>query len=118
MSGKKLTKQDDIDDAIAKFEERENRTSQPDDPQKQAGKELIGRVERFFDKIDVVAIKLDAPLSVGDIIEIGTYEDAVRQRVTSMQIDRVDVHDAGKGDSVGVKLKHKVEEGSSVYRIG
>ncbi|MEM4088533.1 MAG: hypothetical protein QW774_03940 [Candidatus Micrarchaeaceae archaeon] len=81
------------------------------------GRILVGRVEHFYDKINVAAIRLEKPLKLGDIIEIGTEEDAIRQRITSMQINRKDVDEAVAGDDVGVKLKHKVEEGSSVYKI-
>ncbi|MDE1828299.1 MAG: translation elongation factor-like protein [Candidatus Micrarchaeota archaeon] len=77
----------------------------------------MGVVEHFFDKIDVVAIKLSGPLKVGDIIEIGDEENAVRQKITSMQIDREDVGHAGEGDSIGIKLAHKVSPGSRVYRL-
>lgn len=80
-------------------------------------KSHVGIVEHFFDKIDVVAIKLTGPLKVGDIIEIGDEESAVRQKITSMQINREDVERAGDGDSIGIKLAHKVSAGSMVYRI-
>ncbi|MDE1850449.1 MAG: translation elongation factor-like protein [Candidatus Micrarchaeota archaeon] len=77
----------------------------------------IGTVEHFFDKINVAAIKLIGPLKVGDIIEIGDEESAVREKIRSMQIDREDVERAGEGDSIGIKLGHKVAAGSRVYRI-
>jgi len=77
----------------------------------------IGTVEHFFDKINVVAIKLIGPLKVGDIIEIGDEENAVRQKILSMQIDREDVQSADEGDSIGIKLDHRVAQGSHVYRI-
>lgn len=56
-------------------------------------------------------------MNVGDVIEIGTDDDAVRQKIISMQIDRQDIDSATDGDSVGIKLKYKVEEGSEVYKI-
>lgn len=80
-------------------------------------KTQIGRVEHFFDKINVVAIKLSATLKVGDIIEIGSEESAVREKISSMQINREDVSEAFEGDSVGIKLKHKVNSGDSVYKL-
>ncbi|MDE1846232.1 MAG: translation elongation factor-like protein [Candidatus Micrarchaeota archaeon] len=78
---------------------------------------LIGSVEGFFSKINVVAIKLSGDLKVGDLIEIGDEESSVKQRISSMQIDRHDVQSASAGDSVGIKLNYKVSEGSSVYRV-
>ncbi len=84
---------------------------------KRLDKIYIGMVEQFFNKINVVAIKLEGTLKVGDVIEIGTEEDAIRQRISSMQIDRQDIETAYEGDSVGIKLKHKVDQGSNVYKI-
>lgn len=81
------------------------------------GKELVGNVEHFYDRLGVAAIKLSATLKVGDIIEIGNDEEAVRQRISSMQINRKDVNEASAGDSVGIMLKWKVGAGSDVYRI-
>ncbi len=77
----------------------------------------IGTVEGYFSKINVVAIKLDSELNTGDLIEIGTEDESVRQRVSSMQIDRNDVYTAYSGDSVGIKLRYEVNEGEAVYKI-
>lgn len=78
---------------------------------------LVGTVDQYFNKINVAAIKLVSELKVGDIIEIGNEEEAVRQRVSSMQIDREDVDEAFEGSDVGIKLKHPVSVGSEVYKI-
>lgn len=81
------------------------------------GKVLIGKVDHFFDHINVVAIQLTGDLSVGDIIEIGSEEEAVRQKVESMQINRKEIKEAHAGDDVGIKIAHRVQRGSSVYKI-
>ncbi len=80
-------------------------------------REYIGRVEHFYSKIGVVAIKLDKGLSLGDIIEIGTYENAVRQRIESMQINRENVEKAFEGDSIGIKVNYPINDNSRVYKI-
>ncbi|MDE1869656.1 MAG: translation elongation factor-like protein [Candidatus Micrarchaeota archaeon] len=97
------------------IEEREQYSRSPRQAAKE--KELIGTVEGFFSKINVVAIKLSSPLKVGETIEIGDEESSVKQKILSMQIDRQDVMEAAAGDSVGIKLNYKVAEGSSVYRL-
>ncbi len=81
------------------------------------GKMHVGTVGQFFNKINVAAIKLVSDLKVGDIIEIGGEEEAVRQRIASMQIDRKEVEEASEGDDVGIKLKYQVPVGSEVYKI-
>ncbi len=107
----------DLDSIISEHEAYESRISRGADNNVQQSKELIGTVEQFFDKISVAAIILQGSLKVGDIIEIGTDEEAVRQRVASMQIDRKDVEEASSGDSVGIKSKYPVYIGSPVYKI-
>ncbi len=107
----------DLDNAmenLRELEERENRGFSVNNGQK---KTLIGKVEQFYSKIGVVAITLSAELKVGDLIEIGSDDEAIRQRISSMQIEREDVEEASAGDSVGIKVKHPVEVNSNVYRI-
>ncbi len=116
---------DDQVQSVNDWEERQNRNRITETvPQAAAanaasttGKVLVGRVEQFFDKINVAAIILDSALKVGDIIEIGNEEEAIRQRISSMQIEKEDVSQAQEGESVGIKLKYKVPVGSDVYKI-
>lgn len=82
-----------------------------------SGRTLIGEVDRFFDKLNVAAIRLSGELKVGDTIELENEEYTLRQRVSSMQINRKDVSEALNGDDVGVKLSVPVTRGSLVYRI-
>ena len=106
----------DLDSAISSLEEQEEHVKRLSGGNGH-GRTQIGTVEQYFGRVGVVAIKLSGRLAVGQIIEIGTEDEAVRQRVSSMQIDRVDVQEASEGDSVGVKLKYEVPEGSGVYLI-
>ncbi|MGC8586643.1 MAG: hypothetical protein ACP5K5_03840 [Candidatus Micrarchaeia archaeon] len=107
----------DLDSLIKEQEEKEQRVFQASYGQEEAEKEFIGTVEKYFSKLGVAAIKLDADISLGDIIEIGSKDEAIRQRITSMQIDRNDVSSARKGDSVGILVRCPVKEGEKVYKI-
>jgi len=104
---------DNVMDVLDSMEARNKSASQP----AARGRVEIGKVERFFDKLNVVAIKLTGALAVGDTIEIENEDYAIRQKVASMQIDRKDIVEAGEGDDVGIKLKVPVREGSSVYKL-
>ena len=104
---------DNVMDVIDSMEARNKAASQP----AARGRVEIGKVERFFDKLNVVAIRLTGELAVGDAIEIENEDYAVRQKVGSMQINRKDIVKAVSGDDVGIKLKVPVREGSSVYRL-
>jgi putative protease len=107
----------DLDSTMDSLETMEAREAARSTSRQQQARVLVGTVEGFFDKIGVVAIRLSGTLKVGDVIEIGTEEEAVRQRVLSMQINREDVEEASEGDSVGIKLKYRVGEGESVYKL-
>ena len=74
-------------------------------------------IEHYFGKLGVAAVRLRSRLVVGDLIEIGSGEEHVRQRVESMQIERKDVTEAFEGDDVGIKVKWPVASGSMVYRV-
>jgi len=107
---------EDLDDVIENLNEQEARQSKGNAPSSMA-KAQIGTVEKYFSKLGVAAIALTGPLSVGDIIEIGTEENAIRQKVESMQIDRKEVSSADAGDSVGILVRCKVSDGEEVYKL-
>ena len=108
---------DNIDDEVESVNRWDERKISREQRESVTGKVLIGKVEQVFRKINVVAIKLNGNLKVGDIIEIGTNEEAIRQRVDSMQINGKNVSIANEGDDVGIKLKYSVPDDSNVYRI-
>ncbi len=81
------------------------------------GKEkLVGKVDHYFDKIQVAAMKLEDSLKVGDTIRIEGGSVAFTQQVASMQIEHESVNAAKKGDEVGFKVKQKVREGYRVFK--
>ncbi len=115
MIGDKMKKNNfDLDSVIEEHEERERMRMAKE---KSSEKEPIGTVEKYFSKLQVAAISLNSSLSVGDIIEIGNDEEAIRQKVVSMQIDRENVEHAESGDSIGVIVRCPVRAGESVYKI-
>jgi len=84
---------------------------------KEKGK-LIGKISHYFSNIEVGVIDLSAPLKEGDEIRIvGGEETDFNQQVESMQVDHEKVKSAKKGDSVGLKVKEKVREGYSVFKV-
>jgi putative protease len=111
-----------LDQLIEEHEEYERRMAEaeggePDATVNTKNRIFLGTVDRYFKKLGVAAITLEAPLRIGDIIEIGTVDEAIRQRVRSMQIEREDVESAEAGSSVGIATRFPVEEGSEVFRI-
>ena len=78
----------------------------------------VGRVEKFFGKISVAAIRITAgELKVGDKIHIKGHTTDFEQTVDSMQVEHADVQKVGPGDEVGIKTKERVHENDIVYRV-
>ena len=74
---------------------------------------IIGKVSHYFDKIGVAALVLTGPLAIGDTVKIGD----LTQVINSMQIEKVTVEKAKKGDDVAIKVDQKVKEGDEVEKV-
>jgi hypothetical protein len=76
---------------------------------------LLGKVEHVFDKISVAAVRMKAPLSVGDVIHVKGHTTDYEMTVGSMQIEHEVVQKVKKGDDVGIKVTQHTREGDGVY---
>ncbi len=76
----------------------------------------IGTISNYFEHVKAAAIKLGAPLKVGDTIRITGGENEFEQTIDSMQINREDVKKGKKGDEVGIVVKEKVRKGYKVFK--
>lgn len=80
-------------------------------------KHFIGKVTHYFDKVGVAAIKLVSDLKVGDnIVIIGSTTGIVHSKINSIEIKRIKVEKAKKGDEIGIKLP-KVRNNDEVYLL-
>jgi selenocysteine-specific translation elongation factor len=77
----------------------------------------VGKVMDFFARPVVAGIELTGTLKVGDTIHIKGHTTDVEMVVTSMQIDNVNVDEAKKGKSVGIKVPERVRPGDIVYKV-
>lgn len=77
----------------------------------------IGNVSDFFAHPVVAGIELTGTLKVGDTIHIKGHTTDMELTVNSMQINNVDVTEAKKGDSVGIKVSERVRQGDTVYKV-
>jgi len=79
---------------------------------------LVAVVTHYFDKINVAALKLKAPLKVGDKVLFRSHlGDLFEQEISSIQIEHESVKKAKKGDEIGIKVDQKVHEGNEVYLV-
>ncbi len=76
----------------------------------------IGEVTNYFKQVKAAAIKLTAPLKIGDKIRIrGSTSDFV-MTVDSMQVDREEITTAKKGDEIGLLVPEDLHKGAKVYK--
>lgn len=77
----------------------------------------IGKVTHYYGKIGVAIVELSDGLSVGDKIKIEGNRTESEQTVDSLQVEHQAVQAAKRGDTVGLKVVEKVNEGATVYRL-
>ena len=85
-------------------------------PKKREGK-LIGSITHYFPHVQAAVIKLKGPLAMGDTVKIEGYTTDLTQIITSMQIDRVDISNAKKGDEIGLQVSSRVRQNDKVYKL-
>ncbi len=80
-------------------------------------KKLVGMVSHFYPKISVGVVDLIDTIRVGDKLSIERGEEIVEQVVAEMQIEHKKVQEAGKGQSIGLKIFGKTKEGARVFKV-
>ncbi len=80
-------------------------------------RQLIGQVTHYYSKIGVAIIKLESMLSAGERIAVVGSTTDLEQDVKSLQVDHQTIAEAKEGDLVGLKVKDKVREGDTVYKL-
>ena len=83
---------------------------------KKPKEKLIGKVEHYYDKIGVMALRLKDVLKKGDTIRIAGGGKSFKQKIVSMQIDHEVVTSAKKGSDVGIKVSKKAREGYRAFK--
>ncbi|MBI4054799.1 MAG: translation elongation factor-like protein [Elusimicrobia bacterium] len=78
---------------------------------------FLGIAEDYFSHVGAVALKLKAPLTVGERIRVKGHTTDLTQEVSSLQIDRLPVERAKKGDSVGILVSARARRGDAVYKV-
>ncbi|MFH0917543.1 MAG: hypothetical protein V1830_00235 [Candidatus Omnitrophota bacterium] len=78
---------------------------------------LIGLITHYFPHVQAAVIKLKGPLAKGDSLKIKGHTTDITQVVSSMQIDRVDIQTAKKGDEIGLQVSSRVRQQDKVYKL-
>jgi hypothetical protein len=80
-------------------------------------KKEIGKITHYFGKISVATIRLSDALKAGETVSIEGAHTNFEMVVESMQIDKTIIPEAVAGQEVGTKVKDRVREGDTVYKV-
>lgn len=78
----------------------------------------IGKVTHYYGKIGVAIVALSADLKVGDRIKVEGNRTEFEQTVDSMEVDRKPVAAAARGETIGIKVVERTNEGATVFKLG
>lgn len=84
---------------------------------KKPKEDILGIVTHYFPKVRAAVIKLKAPLNIGDEVKIKGHTTDFTQIITSLQIDRVDIKSAKKGQEIGLLVNSRVRQEDKVYKL-
>jgi putative protease len=85
-------------------------------PEEHEAGDAIGTVTPWYAHLSVAAIRLTAPLAVGDRIHIKGHTTDLVETVSSMEIDRRRVEQAGPGDDVALAVEGHVRDHDVIFR--
>ena len=80
--------------------------------------ELVGTVTHYFAKPEVGVLKLDASISIGDVLHFVGHTTDFQQEVTSLQVEHGPVESAEAGSEVALKVSERVRQHDEVFRVG
>lgn len=80
--------------------------------------EEVGRIVKFFAKPSVAAVEITSgTVKPGDILKYKGHTTDFAEEVTRIEIDNQAVEEAKAGDLIGIKVKERVRENDTVYKV-
>jgi len=79
--------------------------------------QIVGAVTHYFPRVRAAAIKLKAPLNMGDNVRIKGHTTDFTQNVGSIQIDRQPITTGKRGQEIGLLVGSRVRRRDIVYKI-
>lgn len=78
----------------------------------------IGEVTHYFPHVKAAALLvLKDSIKVGDEIYLKGHTTDFKEKIASMQLDRVPIQEGRKGQEIGLLVKKRVRIGDSVYKL-
>lgn len=79
-------------------------------------KKPVGTVTHYFGKPKVGIVTLTGRVTIGDNVKFLGHGADFRQTIKSMQIDHAPVKTASSRSEVGIRVNHRVREGTQMYK--
>jgi putative protease len=80
--------------------------------------EQVGIIVKFFAKPGVAAIEVtNGSIKKGDMLRYKGHTTDFIEEVASMEMDNQAVEVAKAGDLIGIKVKERVRENDTVYKV-
>jgi len=88
-------------------------------PAPSKGEEVqIGFVTHYFPHVKAGAIMIESgKVEKGDVLHIKGHTTDLKQKIKSLQIERVSVQEASAGDEIGLLVRSRVRINDKVYKI-
>ena len=83
---------------------------------KKPKEKIIGIITHYFPQVRAAAIKLKAPLGMGDNVRIKGHTTDFVQTINSLQIERVPITKGKKGQEIGLLVDSRVRRKDTVYK--
>ena len=78
---------------------------------------MLGEITHYFPKVNAGVIKVGRkPLKVGDVIWVRGETTNFKQKINSMQINRIPIDEAKPGEEIGIEMKSWVRAGDQVFQ--
>ncbi len=78
----------------------------------------VGEVTHYFPHVKAAALLvLKDSIIIGDEVYIKGHTTDFKEKIVSMQVDRVPVQEGKKGQEIGLLVKKRVRIGDSVYKL-
>jgi hypothetical protein len=84
---------------------------------KKAKENIIGAVTHYFPQVRAAAIKLKAPLSLGERVRIKGHTTDFTQSVDSLQLDCKPISQGKRGQEIGLLVGSRVRRKDLVYKV-
>ena len=84
---------------------------------KKSKQPLVGSVTHYFPKVKAAVLQVLRPISVGDSVQIKGSHIDLKFKIKSMQINRIPIDSARKGEEIGLEVPSEVRVGDQVFLI-